>query len=95
MRRTRAHLVVLGLLVMLVGMVAAPAQAARRFKEFQVPTPASAPLGIAAGPDGAMWFVEFYGHKVGRITRSGVLAEYPTPTRATCGSPRAWATTSE
>jgi virginiamycin B lyase len=34
---------------------------------YQVPTKGSAPYGIAAGPDGAMWFTERNQHKIGRI----------------------------
>jgi virginiamycin B lyase len=32
-----------------------------------VPTPNSHPYGITAGPDGAMWFTEDLGQKVGRL----------------------------
>ncbi len=32
--------------------------------------------GITPGPDGAMWFTEFTG-KIGRITTSGSISEYP------------------
>jgi streptogramin lyase len=35
--------------------------------------------GIVAGPDGAMWFTETNGIKIGRITTAGVLTEYPVP----------------
>jgi len=33
--------------------------------EFPVPTAGSAPVGITAGPDGNLWFTEFYGNKIG------------------------------
>ena len=36
--------------------------------------------GITAGPDGALWFTESYGNKIGRITTSGAITEYPVPT---------------
>ena len=36
--------------------------------------------GIAAGPDGALWFTESNGNKIGRITTAGVVTEYPIPT---------------
>jgi virginiamycin B lyase len=39
----------------------------------------SKPVGITAGPDGALWFVEVGTNKVGRITTSGSISEYPTP----------------
>ena len=48
--------------------------------EFQVPTPTSQPAGITVGPDGALWFTEENGHKIGRITVDGAITEYPTPT---------------
>ena len=28
---------------------------------YAIPTPASEPKGITKGPDGALWFTEFYG----------------------------------
>jgi len=34
------------------------------------------PLSIVAGPDGALWFTEYYASKIGRITTAGVLTEY-------------------
>jgi uncharacterized protein (TIGR03437 family) len=38
------------------------------------------PSGIVAGPDGAVWFTEYGAGKIGRITTSGVLTEFPVPT---------------
>jgi len=35
--------------------------------EFPVPTPGGGPIGITAGPDGALWFTEFDGQKIGRL----------------------------
>ena len=43
----------------------------------------SFPNGIAAGPDDALWFVEEFGNKIGRITTAGVFTEYDIPTSAT------------
>jgi virginiamycin B lyase len=41
----------------------------------------SVPLSIVTGPDGAMWFTEPFGNKIGRITTAGVLTnEYSVPT---------------
>lgn len=46
---------------------------------FPVPT-SSAGLGrIVTAPDGNMWFVEADANKVGRITPSGQITEYPFP----------------
>ena len=35
---------------------------------------------IAPGPDGNLWFTEESGNKIGRITPSGQITEYPVPT---------------
>jgi virginiamycin B lyase len=43
--------------------------------EFSIPTGGSAPLGLAAGPDGALWFTEQNGDKIGRITTGGSISE--------------------
>lgn len=45
---------------------------------FTIPTSSSAPDGIALGPDGAMWFTESAGNKIGRITMSGAITSEPT-----------------
>jgi hypothetical protein len=45
--------------------------------EFPLPGPADWVLDIVAGPDGALWFTEERANKIGRITTSGVLTEFP------------------
>ena len=50
--------------------------------EYSVPTAAAGPYLIAAGPDGAMWFTEFQGEQVGRITMKGDITEFSTPSTA-------------
>ncbi|WP_200948561.1 MULTISPECIES: hypothetical protein [unclassified Bradyrhizobium] len=35
--------------------------------EFAVPSDGSGPHSITAGPDGALWFTEYYGSRVGRL----------------------------
>jgi virginiamycin B lyase len=35
--------------------------------EFAVPTDGSGPHSITTGPDGALWFTEYYGSRVGRL----------------------------
>jgi virginiamycin B lyase len=48
--------------------------------EFPLPA-GSNPTGIIAGPDGALWFTEEGGNKIGRMTTGGVLThEIPIPT---------------
>ncbi len=36
--------------------------------------------GIAAGPDGNVWFTEGVGNKIGRITPAGDVTEFPPAT---------------
>ncbi len=48
--------------------------------QYPVPTANSAPTGIAVGPDGALWFTENTGNKIGRITTAGAITEYAVPT---------------
>jgi streptogramin lyase len=48
--------------------------------EYPVPTAFSAPYIIAPGPDGALWFTENGGGKIGRITTVGAVSEYIIPT---------------
>jgi streptogramin lyase len=44
--------------------------------EFSIPTTASHPTRIAAGPDGDLWFIETFANKIGRITTSGAITEF-------------------
>ncbi len=39
----------------------------------------SDPLGIAAGPDGNLWYADFASSKIGKITTSGTIIEYALP----------------
>ena len=39
------------------------------------------PWGITAGPDGNVWFTEYFGDVIGRITPTGTITELPTPTQ--------------
>jgi streptogramin lyase len=59
---------------------ATPAAAQQTTIEYKVPTAMSQPAGIAAGPDGALWFTEFSANQIGRITTAGVVTEYAIPT---------------
>src|SRR5439155_26521745 len=40
------------------------------------------PNFITAGPDGNMWFTEFVGGNVGRVTPSGTVTQFPLPNAA-------------
>jgi virginiamycin B lyase len=45
-------------------------------------SPDSFPLQIIRGPDGAVWFSELYGHRIGRIQPDNeLITEYPTPNK--------------
>jgi len=44
-----------------------------------IPTYSSGPHGITSGPDGSLWFTEYDGNKIGRITPAGVITEFPLP----------------
>jgi virginiamycin B lyase len=77
--------------------------AAASFTEYQIPTAGSFPGGIAAGPDGALWFTEQYANQIGRLTTNGSFTEfgglsaprpgYPGPSSITAGSDgRLWFT---
>ena len=48
--------------------------------ETSIPTAGSAPRSITTGPDGALWFTENGGNKIGRITTAGVITETSIPT---------------
>jgi streptogramin lyase len=48
--------------------------------EYPLPAAGSGPAVITAGPDGALWFADTLGNKIGRITTNGVITEFPTPT---------------
>src|SRR5437867_12031694 len=61
--------------------MAQPAGAAKRLVEYGIPTGASVPDGVAAGPDGNVWFTEAEGNKVGEITPEGAITEYSIPTQ--------------
>ena len=53
---------------------------AQTLTQFPVPTALSGPNDITAGPDGALWFTESAGNKIGRITITGAVTEFPIPT---------------
>ncbi|MDD5558472.1 hypothetical protein [Candidatus Methylomirabilis sp.] len=68
----------LALALCYVGLVGAAGAAT--ITEFPVTTVSSQPLGITAGPDGALWFTEYAGNKIGRITTAGTITEFSIPT---------------
>jgi virginiamycin B lyase len=71
------------ILSLLLGLaVSAKPALAATISEFAIPTGNSEPAGIAAGPDGALWFTEEneFANKIGRVTTSGSFTEFPIPT---------------
>jgi streptogramin lyase len=52
-------------------------QSPSNITEYPIPTLSSYPDQLAAGPDGALWFTETTGGRVGRITTSGTISEFP------------------
>src|ERR1035441_8571022 len=50
------------------------------FTWYPLPTVGTRSACITTGPDGALWFPEPGNDKIGRITTSGGITEYPTPT---------------
>jgi virginiamycin B lyase len=54
---------------------------AQTITEYTIPTATGDPKGIAPGPDGALWFVEYFGQKIGRVTTiDGSVTEFAIPT---------------
>jgi virginiamycin B lyase len=61
--------------------VAVPATASTgSITEYPVPTVNSQPVSIVAGPDGNLWFTEFRGNRIARMTTAGAETEFPIPT---------------
>ena len=50
--------------------------------EYNLPTATVAPQGIVFAPDGAFWFTEANGNRLGRITLAGAITEYDLPSPA-------------
>lgn len=49
------------------------------FTTFPVATPTTRPEEMQAGPDGTVWFVEYGADRVGHITTTGTIHDYPLP----------------
>lgn len=48
--------------------------------DYERPAPTSETWGITDGQDGALWFTQRSGNKIGRLTTAGVLTEFALPT---------------
>lgn len=62
-----------------VGSRGPHASAKLTIKFFNTPSLGAWPENIIAGPQGALWFSEFDSDKIGRITTSGQITEFPLP----------------
>jgi streptogramin lyase len=73
--------VLLAVLSGVLCMVAAPpAQAAgQRITEYPIHTAFSLPYGVASGPDGKVWFIEFSGNKIGALRPSAARPRLAVP----------------
>jgi len=72
MNRTFASLCVVGV------CLAAPfAAEAVKFTEYPIPTSATFPGGLVAGPDGRLWFTETAKSQLAAVTTDGVFTELP------------------
>jgi hypothetical protein len=63
----------------LIGLAFPMVGTAQVFNEWVLPS-GSSPARIAAGPDGALWFTESDGNRIGRITITGIITEFSIPT---------------
>jgi hypothetical protein len=68
---------VAGLVLWCAGLIGVAGAAT--ITEFAIPTAFSGPAGIAAGPDGALWFTDF-ADKSGRITTAPLPPPPAIPT---------------
>lgn len=64
--------------ILAVLLLSGSLRAAGPITEFPIPTSNSSPAGITAGPDGNLWFCEYLGRKIGRVTPPGAITEFPT-----------------
>jgi virginiamycin B lyase len=75
-KRKLALILALGLSCAAIGLAQNPPS----YTEFAIPTATSGPVAVASGPDGALWFTEFFANKIGRLTTAGAFTEYPITT---------------
>lgn len=76
-RAERSGLIGTSILLLALFVVGSPSTVSgQTFEEFPVPTDESGLWGIAAGPDGALWFTEWAGGLIGRITTAGQFTEF-------------------
>ncbi|MDB5185623.1 MAG: lyase-like protein [Candidatus Saccharibacteria bacterium] len=75
---SRAKLVIIFIAVLAFLLTENPvAHAATSITAYPVPTASSQPNTLILGPDGNFWFPEVTGDKIGKITPTGIITEYP------------------
>jgi RHS repeat-associated protein len=60
-------------------------QPGEAFSAYKLSSPFECPDGVAAGPDGNMWFTDACAHQVGKITPTGETAAYNFPSGVCLG----------
>ncbi len=75
----RVQLVLSSFLLLITTMFVVPAHASPLITEYPIPTANADVLGLANGPDGALWFTEKSSNKIGRLSPTGSITEYPIP----------------
>ena len=65
--------------IALLAPAATGAVRGQTYSQFSIPTPDSVTLSLANGPDGAIWFAERDGNKIGRVDAAGAITEFPVP----------------
>ena len=84
-RRVGVRHIAASLLAVATWCIAAPV-AAHTIATFAIPTAASGPSSAALGADGNIWFNEYNGSKVAKITPAGVITEYTSPAPGNIGN---------
>ena len=86
------NLALLGLMMVVADLTGVAHGQLGQLVEFDIPTPTARARGITAGPDGNVWFTEFDGNQIGRITPAGAITEFggltagSAPSSITAGS---------
>src|ERR1700758_3688911 len=66
--------------VLVFASIAANAAAARAQAFIDFPIGTKTPRAITGGPDGNVWFANYIGYSIGRMTPQGNFTNFPTPT---------------
>jgi len=78
--RSRRESVLVGVLAISIAAISVPARAQLSVVEYDLPAAARTVTSLTTGPDGNLWFTEFTGNHIGRITVQGAVTEFAIPT---------------